>query len=205
MAEKQLSPKEKSEMKTSTGAAKKEEITTGILTPFKAKEEYYEKQMKELEEKLKSMQEGRDKAVSERKVVESELKKLPAVLASGIKRIEEKESQLVVLEKELDELKKGWVDEAKKNNLKEDFINKIIGKRGFKVSTSATEKSTAKPKVTPEQKQDAILKALVEGHDSVTKLYDVVGMSQNTRDNLKALLDAGKVRKDDVSGKYSVV
>lgn len=182
------------------GEDKKQELEVGILSPFKARESRIEDELKAAEEKIKQLRENKKKAEDERKGIESELRKLPPVLAKGIKNIEEKQVELAKLQNELDTLKEGWQVEAKKSNIKEDFINKLLGKRSFGLKPVGEHKA----RVSPEEKQTAILKAVGEGNDNVTKLYQEVGMSQNTRDNIQALITAGKLKKDEGTGKFSV-
>ncbi len=169
-----------------------------ILEPLEAKEESYEQQIKELQEKIENAKKMKDTVASERKQIEAELKKLPPILAKGIKNIEEKQAELGKLQNELDTLKHDWVEEAKKSKISDALIEKLTKHKAPKTSNGGNKK------LSPEEKQEAILKAVSEGNDTLAKIQDSVGMSQNTRDNLKALVDNGKLLKDEATGKYSL-
>jgi len=80
-----------------------------ILEPLEAKEQTYEQQIKELQEKIENAKKMKDTVASERKQIDAELKKLPPILAKGIKNIEEKQAELSKIQEELDTLKQGWV------------------------------------------------------------------------------------------------
>jgi SMC interacting uncharacterized protein involved in chromosome segregation len=142
-----------------------------ILDEYVDKETELDKNIKALEEKLKAMKESKERAEDERKGLESVLKKLPPVLAIGLKNIEEKQEEFsklqteltdlkkgwsfhfvvtkqnIKLQTELSDLKEGWVEEAKKSKISEDLIAKLIKIKGAPKTSNGGNK-----KVSPEEK-----------------------------------------------------
>ena len=133
-----------------------------ILEPLEAKEQTYEQQIKELQEKIENAKKMKDTVASERKQIEAELKKLPPILAKGIKNIEEKQAELGKLQDELDTLKHDWVEEAKKSKISDGLIEKLTKHKAPKTSNGGNKK------LSPEEKQEAILKAVSEGNDTLS-------------------------------------
>ncbi len=169
-----------------------------LLENLDVKEQSIEEQIKELQEKIQTAKKMKDSVSSERKALELELKKLPPVLAKGLKNIEEKQAELSKLQEELSALKEGWIEEAKKSKLSEDFISKLIKNKGAPKTGNGGAK-----KVEPAEKQEAILKAVKDWLNSISLIQNAVGQSKNTRDNLQILVDSGKLKKDE-AGIYSL-
>jgi chromosome segregation ATPase len=128
-----------------------------ILEPLEAKEQTYEQQIKELQEKIENAKKMKDTVASERKQIEAELKKLPPILARGIKNIEEKQAELGKLQEELDILKHGWVEEAKKSKISDELIEKLTKHKVPKTSNGGNKK------LSPERSKRLFLKLYQRG------------------------------------------
>lgn len=175
----------------------KDELDIGALSGVTAKVDKLDADELALEKRLVEIKEKRTAANAEKAAVEAEVKKIPPVLAGGLKELQALDKKIAEMVATRKTNADGWKVEATKSGVSEGFINKVLGIR-------ATGTGVGGKKVDSATREEQILNAINEGHDTISKIQDIVGLSQKSRDILKAMEESGKVNRSD-AGKYNVV
>lgn len=186
------------EEKIKAGEEAKKEVDIGALQPLADREERIVKQIADMQAKMDALKEQQDTATKEKTEIEAELKKVPPIVTKGLKDLADYDVQIKDLTTKRADQAKNLKEEMTKLKVKESFISTLLGTRGF-----ATGKKAGGTRVSAEEKQQKIVDAINAGNNNLTKIQVECGMSQNTRDNIKALVDDGKITATE-TGIYSV-
>ena len=165
-------------------------LSSSSIESIVAKESSIEDQEKALQEKLDALATKKAEVVKEKEIIDAEMQKIPPFLATKLLDLQNLDNEIRTSQTKRAEDAKNLKGELVKAELKEDFVNKVLGLKGLGAPKAP---GTGKPKVTAEEKQQKIMDSITGGAHTKTEIYKDVGMSQNTRDNLKALVDEGKI------------
>ena len=106
-------------------------LSASSVESIVTKESALSEQRKALEEKLKALDVKDVEIKKEKATIDVEMKKVPPFLASRILEIQELDAKIKKSQEDRAEQAKNLKGDLTKANLKEDFINKVLGIRGF--------------------------------------------------------------------------
>lgn len=188
---------ESTESKVNKNVQAKDELDIGALSGATAKVTKLDADEAALMARLTDIQSKKEEANKEKAEVEAEVKKIPPVLAGGLKELQKLDVQIAELVEKRKVNATGWKEEALKSKVSEGFINKVLGIR-------ATGTGAGGKRVDDATREQQILDAVNAGHDTITKINDTVGISIKTKTILAAMVDSGKLLRSE-GGKYDVV
>jgi chromosome segregation ATPase len=188
----------KTEEKVKQGLEAKKAVDIGALQPLAEREERMDKQMADMQAKMDALKEQKDNAIKEKTEIQAELKKVPPIVTKGLEDLANYDKQIKELTTKRADQASGLKEEMTKLKVKESFINTLLGTRGF-----AAGKKGGGKRISADEKQGKIVDAINAGNNNLTKIQAEVGMSANTRENIKALVDSGKITVSE-TGIYAV-
>lgn len=132
-------PAKKIEQEVAANVEALEKLSASSVASIVVKEENIEQQEKDLELKLQALKDKKVDIKKEKAEIASEFEKLPAYLATKVVELQALDSKIKALQNTRTEQAKNIKPDMISTGLKEDFINKVLGIRGFGTSAGTGE------------------------------------------------------------------